>query len=423
MTVLWVLTLLFAFGTQTPVYNGLAAAVPGMTWFRLPCRALFFTSFATAVLAAVAADVIQRGFGSRFRVMGSMLVASLFVACAVELTRFADQVTATARLVPLAERDPELLAALTANPADMSQHRVFGMQALLPDRDAAALGIAKVHGYEPAGPAKYLLLSARLPKEGSKPLDPMGFLPADMSELDQRLLDLLAVKHALQVRKPDEPAASIDGWRQVRSGTVVDAVRLRGSNKRIGYTYDLLENEDPLPRAFIVGQAREITSLREFTDALPDLDFRREVALARDVLPDGPRAAFAAAQIIDDGPPGLRIDVELDAPGYLVVSDLSFPGWHAAVAGRELPVLEANGFFRAAPLPAGKHRVELSFQPQGLVSGGLLTLLTLIGVTAFMLRRPTLSRTGGTSGRHEEGPKSLTTGIGPTRRAAVGARA
>jgi hypothetical protein len=387
MTVLWVLTLLFAFGSQTPIYNGLAAAVPGMTWFRLPCRALFFTSFATAVLAAAAADVIYRGMGARFRRFGGVLVAGLVVACSAELTRFADQVTATARLVPLAERDPELLAALNTGPANGLQHRVFGMQAVLSDRDALAHDILKTQGYEPAGPAKYLLLSARMPREGSKPLDPMGFLPAGIAGMNQPLLDLLAVKHAMQVRKPDDPPAVIEGWRYVRSGSIVDAVRLRGSNKRIAYTYDLLQNEDALPRAFVVGQAREISSLREFTDVLPEMNFRQQVALARDVLPEGNRATFAAANIVSENPRSVEIETELDAPGYLVLSDLSFPGWHVAVAGQELPVLEANGFFRAVPLPPGKHRVQLTFQPQGLVIGALITLLTIIGITLLSLRR------------------------------------
>ncbi len=387
MTVLWALTLLFAFGSQTPIYNGLAAAVPGMTWFRLPCRALFFTSLATAVLAAVAADVIQRGLGTRFRLIGGMLVGGLVVACTAELTRFADQVTATARLVPLAERDPGLLAALGSNSPEALQRRVFVMQALLSDHDARANGILKAQGYEPAGPAKYLLLSARMPREESKPLDPMGFLPAGIAGMDQPLLDLLAAQYALQVRKPDDPPAAIAGWRHVRSGSSVDAVRLRGSNKRIAYTYDLLQNEDALPRAFVVGMGREISSLREFTDVLPEMNFRQHVALARDVLPEGNRATFAAAIVVSENPRSLEIEAELDAPGYLVLSDLSFPGWHAAVAGQELPVLEANGFFRAVPLPPGKHRVQLKYQPQGLVIGALITLLTICGITLLSLCR------------------------------------
>jgi hypothetical protein len=396
MTVLWVLTLLFAFGARTPVYNGLATAIPGLTLFRLPCRVLFFTSFATAVLAAVAADVIQRVMGARVRLVGGMLVAGLGVACTAELSGFADQVTATARLVPLAERDPELLAVLSpasrgfpagANLAAPSQYRVFGMQALLNDRDAAANRLSKVQGYEPAGPAKYLLLSARLPREGAKPLEPMGFLPADLAEMNQSLLDLLAVKYALQVRKPDAPPAEIDGWRTVRSGIMTGAVRLRGRNKRIAYTYDLLENKDALPRTFVVGKTRELNGLREFIEALPDMNFRQQVALSRDVLPEGNRATFAAANIICENPRSLEIEAELDAPGYLVLSDLSFPGWHAAVAGQELPVLEANGFFRAIPLPPGRHRVQLTFQPQGLVIGALVTLLTIAGICLPGTRR------------------------------------
>ena len=117
------------------------------------------------------------------------------------------------------ELGPGLLAVLGSNSPEALQCRVFVMQALLSDHDARANGILKAQGYEPAGPAKYLLLSARMPREESKPLDPMGFLPAGIAGMDQPLLNLLAAQYALQVRKPDDPPAAIAGWRHTAPAT------------------------------------------------------------------------------------------------------------------------------------------------------------------------------------------------------------
>ena len=79
----------------------------------------------------------------------------------------------------------------------------------------------------------------------------------------------------------------------------------------------------------------------------------------------------------------VRLDVELSAPGYAVLVDAFDPGWRATVDGAEAPVLRANVGFRAVPVGAGRHAVELLYRPRALLLGLAITgggiVLAVIG--------------------------------------------
>src|SRR5262249_8211556 len=51
--------------------------------------------------------------------------------------------------------------------------------------------------------------------------------------------------------------------------------------------------------------------------------------------------------------------------GYLVLSEVYYPGWRATVDGRPAPVIRANNLFQAVPLPDGAREVRLTFRPTG----------------------------------------------------------
>ncbi len=70
-------------------------------------------------------------------------------------------------------------------------------------------------------------------------------------------------------------------------------------------------------------------------------------------------------------------------PGYLVVTDQWFPGWHATLDGNSVPILKANHAFRAVEIPTGKHTVEFRYLPVPFLIGCALSssmILTLFGM-------------------------------------------
>jgi hypothetical protein len=87
-----------------------------------------------------------------------------------------------------------------------------------------------------------------------------------------------------------------------------------------------------------------------------------------------------------------RFEVELDAPGYVVLADSYAPEWRATLDGRPADVLRANIAFQAVAAPAGKHVLELVYRPASLIvglwiSGGALLVLAGGLVRLFAARR------------------------------------
>lgn len=60
-----------------------------------------------------------------------------------------------------------------------------------------------------------------------------------------------------------------------------------------------------------------------------------------------------------------QVDIDVLAPraGMLVMNSAWHPWWRATVDGQETPVLKANVMFRAIAVPAGRHRVRMTFEP------------------------------------------------------------
>ncbi|MEJ2724431.1 MAG: YfhO family protein [Deltaproteobacteria bacterium] len=79
----------------------------------------------------------------------------------------------------------------------------------------------------------------------------------------------------------------------------------------------------------------------------------------------------------------IRVSTERD--GYLVLSEVYYPGWQAAVNGKEVEVLCGNYIFRAIPVEAGDHEVHLSFVSWSVRIGVLLSLVGLSNCILLIL--------------------------------------
>lgn len=153
---------------------------------------------------------------------------------------------------------------------------------------------------------------------------------------------------------------------------------------------------DPLPRVYVVGGARNAATDNEamVTMAGPQFDPRREVFLPPSAAAHAAASGFAGTvRVTAVRTDRLAAEVEMSAPGWLVVVEAWDAGWQARVDGRAAEVLPANVLFRAVPVPAGHHQVELGYWPRGLTAGLLLSSSAVaIGLWLAVTRR---ARTGG----------------------------
>lgn len=168
----------------------------------------------------------------------------------------------------------------------------------------------------------------------------------------------------------------------------------------------VLENPDALPRAFFVGDIEVIDDDDAVFQRIRSSAFdpRRtailEEATAFDVTPID-SASTTGVELESYSPREIVWNVETDAPRLLVVSEIYYPaGWHASVDDENVPIVRADHLLRAVPVPEGRHRVVMRFDPAshraGVWISGITSLLVyslalaLIGLTWY--RRSETSR-------------------------------
>jgi uncharacterized membrane protein YfhO len=69
---------------------------------------------------------------------------------------------------------------------------------------------------------------------------------------------------------------------------------------------------------------------------------------------------------------------------------VDFPGWKVKVDGKSADLHRVDYLLRGTSLPAGRHRVEFSYEPLSFRAGwiiSLIALLALAGAAGVALRR------------------------------------
>jgi uncharacterized membrane protein YfhO len=101
---------------------------------------------------------------------------------------------------------------------------------------------------------------------------------------------------------------------------------------------------------------------------------------------------------------GLSATTTGDSAATVFLSVPTIPGWTITVDGKTVKTTDLLGSFTGVPVPAGTHRISMSFSPPGLYAGfggSFVGVLALGGVWWFQRRRvgsgsqPAVSTTGG----------------------------
>ena len=106
-------------------------------------------------------------------------------------------------------------------------------------------------------------------------------------------------------------------------------------------------------------------------------------AAASSLAPGCRPEARGEAQILAAAPDRITLRTAAGEPGWLVLSDLGYPGWQARVDGEAAPVLQANYLFRAVFLEPGEHQVEFLYRPVTFKAGAALSLAALLGLALW----------------------------------------
>lgn len=90
---------------------------------------------------------------------------------------------------------------------------------------------------------------------------------------------------------------------------------------------------------------------------------------------------------LDTYEPGhLKYTANTAGDAFAVFSEIYYPvGWHATLDGKPADILRVNYVLRAMAIPAGKHTIEFSFEPDSYYIGNKITMASSILVLLILL--------------------------------------
>ena len=144
--------------------------------------------------------------------------------------------------------------------------------------------------------------------------------------------------------------------------------------------FQLYATANRLPRFYFVPQVRKSSGASESLGLLS----RDTFDPAREAIVEGipqDRDGLGIAEVKVDRYEANRVELaaSLDRPGFLVSSEVLYPGWDATVNGAPEPFLMTNGAFRGLALPAGTNRIVMEYRPWALFFSMALSLVALLG--------------------------------------------
>ena len=254
-------------------------------------------------------------------------------------------------------------------------------------------GIFALNGRDPLCPARFAdfvepitpLPESAQAREYRAAVPSMGNVMFSGNSNHIRLLDYLAVKYIVVGPKAGFFRVG-DGTGEIE--TRIDTARYKlvhetGSTK----TY---ENLEALPRVYVASDYDVIGNPATILGELirPGFEPRETVIFEKQpdfVVKPGDGGSGGTATIREYEPERVAIDVRTAAGGFVVLSDLFFPGWKALLDGAEAPIYRANFMFRAVPVPSGDHEVTFLYRPLSFRLGAAISVSTLAILLALGL--------------------------------------
>src|SRR5215203_5899460 len=236
------------------------------------------------------------------------------------------------------------------------------------NNQSTLMGLHTIQGYNPTHIARYDEYMSALNESAQG----YHFLDVYEEGLDSPLLDLLNVRYIVVPAQPSQEE-NPEGLKRFEQFGRTHPTVYEDDQTRV------LENQEALPRAWIVHSAQRVGSGKEALDLLASAKVDpKETALLEEKLPQQmsqPDSASAEwAEVKEYQPNRIKIETSTEAPGLLVLSEVYYPSWKAYVDGQPTPILGADQLLRSVSIPAGEHTVELRYESWTLRAGIAISL-------------------------------------------------
>lgn len=388
-----VIGLLFALNDVTHLQCALDWLIPADAVFRSPGRFVFMTNLALAVLAGLGASRLETERISRRAVTIGVGAGAAFIAGAVLLTAMRGRIAAVilervrvpAGADALAEWSVTQAAVQIAVAGVLTLLSLFALRWCLRARSAASsfavlavialdLGLAgrpfltSIVPVEPLLAADRALLAPLAAMPGSR------FIEAEPGVLHA------GPNVAVVARARAFAGADLFHLPEWEYADRAAATRQPAVLAALGITHVVSRSETGEPAISPVDGARGRAwwSNRDVSTLLVDAGL-------------SPQARTGATIDVELDQPGrFRVRVTAPAGGWLVVTEVFYPGWRARVNGGDVEVQRAFGAMQAVRVPGGVSVVDLRYRPASVgwgLAGGALGLMMVVALLVAARRQ------------------------------------
>jgi hypothetical protein len=406
-TLTFIISVFFAFGTQ--LMFGYFLTLPPFSFFRLPFRIIFLTSFAIAGLSAIGFDNLilrlKPKLQKKKQSLSNCISTYYLVPSALCLLLFFDLYYQVNRLHPAVNandwyKKPETVSYLKDHLE--GEERVFNQYYFYPsikifltqpenwDKRESLINLRNL---DPV--FNNLLYHINKPTEAA---NSAGLKVDRYNELETELFfNGLPYITTDTVESTDtfNFLNRLMGVRYVVTGAPVKS-DLLSEVKKVEFANDqdpvrIYEYMDYYPRAFMVPKAEkaEAQAIKEHLYK-GDFDAKQKIFIEEDSDWSAKGGFTATTEIKKYTDQKVEIETQSAGDGWLFLSDTYYPGWKASVDGKNKKIYLANYAFRAVQVPEGHHQVIFTYEPTSFNWGlkitivtSIITIISLIALTIF----------------------------------------
>lgn len=151
-----------------------------------------------------------------------------------------------------------------------------------------------------------------------------------------------------------------------------------------------IENPYTFGNAWFIDKIQYVNNSNEEIDAIGQVDLQQTAIVdskfkeALKGVNEGYKDSLSTIRLTSYEPNQLVYETSSPQDGIVVFSEIYYPGWTATIDGKPADIARADYILRAMNVPAGKHTIEMRFDPQSLhitegIAYGAMALL-LVGV-------------------------------------------
>jgi len=367
-TGIMIFSLLMALGKYSPLH--IFFDIPPLSYFRIPARFLFITSFSISIMAAFTIDKIEKN--KKLKILGVIVLIIISLDIFKNWYNF-NTITPFSKFT----KEPDSLSYLKDK--NLQNFRTASLWSYLftpthsQGQSWEQQNDAYLYNFFKLSPDVNMIFN--IPTA-----DSYTSLSTNRTNLFRNLYG-----SNLELNNPENIKLN---------SKVINLLRLQ-SIKYLLTTYDLKDGElqevyasqkyskkytiyelkNAYPRIRLVNNTKTVKTISdlEINLASDTIDFKDTALIEKTIEPLKKKFASYEISNIKDSGSKLTFQVVSNGDAYLLVSDSFYPGWKAKIDNKLVEIFAANGNSRLIYIPEGKHNIIFYYLPNSLKAGALIS--------------------------------------------------